>query len=59
MCLLCEDEGWVCESHRDQPFAGPHACRCGGAGHPVPEVQSLKPRRSLPESAERLWAGCL
>jgi len=20
MCLLCEDEGWVCENHPDQPF---------------------------------------
>jgi hypothetical protein len=20
--MLCEDEGWVCENHADQPFAG-------------------------------------
>jgi hypothetical protein len=32
------DEGWVCESHPDQPFAGPHACRCGGAGIPCPSA---------------------
>jgi hypothetical protein len=24
-CLICEDEGWVCETHPDQPFAEPHA----------------------------------
>jgi hypothetical protein len=35
-CLFCEDEGWVCEYHSDQPFGGPHACRCGGAGMPCP-----------------------
>jgi hypothetical protein len=23
-CLLCEDTGWVCENHPDQPFTGPH-----------------------------------
>jgi hypothetical protein len=22
-CLVCEDEGWVCETHPDQPSAGP------------------------------------
>jgi hypothetical protein len=36
-CLQCDDEGWVCENHPDQPFAGPHACRCGGAGMPCPK----------------------
>jgi hypothetical protein len=36
-CLYCEGEGWVCENHPDQPFAGPHACRCGGAGMPCPK----------------------
>jgi hypothetical protein len=36
-CLQCEDEGWVCETHPDQPFSGPHACRCGGAGMPCPK----------------------
>jgi len=36
-CLTCEDEGWVCENHPDHPFAGPHACRCGGAGMPCPK----------------------
>jgi hypothetical protein len=36
-CLNCEDEGWVCETHPDQPFSGPHACRCGGAGMPCPK----------------------
>jgi hypothetical protein len=36
-CLLCDDDGWVCETHSDQPFSGPHACRCGGAGMPCPQ----------------------
>jgi hypothetical protein len=35
-CLLCEDTGWVCEDHPDQPWEGPHACRCGAAGAPCP-----------------------
>jgi hypothetical protein len=30
-CLCCEDTGWVCENHPDQPWEGPHACSCGGA----------------------------
>ena len=29
-----DDEGWVCETHPDQPAFGPHACSCGGAGMP-------------------------
>lgn len=37
-CLNCYDCGWVCEEHRDQPWAGvsnvAHACDCGGAGSP-------------------------
>ena len=36
-CLLCEDSGWVCENHPDQPFTGTHACSCGGAGMPCPK----------------------
>jgi len=35
-CLCCEDTGWVCEVHQDQPWTGPHACTCGGAGMPCP-----------------------
>jgi len=35
-CLVCEDTGWVCETHPDQPWQGPHACACGGAGAPCP-----------------------
>jgi hypothetical protein len=23
-CLVCEDCGWVCENHPDQPSTGPH-----------------------------------
>lgn len=36
-CLLCDDMGWVCENHPDQPWEGPHACTCGRAGMPCPE----------------------
>ena len=36
-CLVCKDTGWICENHPDQPFGGPHACRCGGAGMPCPK----------------------
>ena len=25
-CLLCEDCGWVCERHTENPWKGPHAC---------------------------------
>jgi hypothetical protein len=35
-CLRCEDTGWVCENHPNQPWQGPHACTCGGAGAPCP-----------------------
>src|SRR5262245_60100683 len=35
-CLYCEDTGWVCEAHPDQPWDGPHACTCGAAGAPCP-----------------------
>jgi hypothetical protein len=31
-CLVCDDTGWVCENHPDQPWTGPHACTYGGAG---------------------------
>jgi hypothetical protein len=40
-CLLCEDSGWVCEVHQDQPWEGPHACTCGAAGAPCPALQSV------------------
>ena len=33
-CIPCDDTGWVCENHPDQPWEGPHACTCGGAGAP-------------------------
>jgi len=35
-CTLCDDTGWVCEEHQDQPWEGPHACSCGAAGAPCP-----------------------
>ncbi|SHH20052.1 hypothetical protein SAMN05444169_6285 [Bradyrhizobium erythrophlei] len=35
-CTLCEDCGWVCESHHDRPWEGKDACTCGGAGMPCP-----------------------
>ena len=35
-CAVCEDCGWVCETHPDRPFQGEHACTCGDAGEPCP-----------------------
>jgi hypothetical protein len=35
-CSLCQDCGWVCENHPDQPWEGKDACTCGGAGAPCP-----------------------
>jgi hypothetical protein len=32
-CLVCEDTGWVCENHPDQPFTGPHACTAEALVH--------------------------
>jgi hypothetical protein len=39
-CLLCEDTGWVCENHPDQPWQGRQACDCGGAGAPCPRCNA-------------------
>ncbi|MGY4154303.1 hypothetical protein ACVINW_000145 [Bradyrhizobium sp. USDA 4461] len=36
-CILCDNTGWVCENHPDQPWTGNHACWCGGAGAPYPQ----------------------
>jgi len=36
-CSVCEDSGWVCETHPDKPWEGEHACRCDGAGMPCPK----------------------
>jgi len=35
-CSVCEDCGWVCESHPYLPWQGEHACNCGGAGEACP-----------------------
>jgi hypothetical protein len=55
MCLLCEDEGWVCERHPDQFFRIPRL-PMRRRWRAVPQVQSLKPRRSTPATPERLRA---
>ncbi|SHG50668.1 zinc finger domain-containing protein, LSD1 subclass [Bradyrhizobium erythrophlei] len=39
-CSLCEDCGWVCESHPDKPWDGGHACTCGAAGAPCPRCNA-------------------
>src|SRR5450631_3266898 len=44
-CFVCEDCGWVCESHPERPWEGEHACTCGGAGMPWPELQPLQMSR--------------
>jgi hypothetical protein len=36
-CGVCEDTGWVCETHENRPgacSASPRACRCGAPGMP-------------------------
>jgi hypothetical protein len=37
-CSNCDDTGWVCEAHADQPWAGvsarADACDCGAPGMP-------------------------
>jgi hypothetical protein len=35
-CTLCQDIGWVCETHPGKPWNGPNACPCGAAGAPCP-----------------------
>jgi hypothetical protein len=25
-CLFCDDTGWICANHPDQPWQGVHAC---------------------------------
>ncbi len=39
-CPICEGIGWVRENHPDQPWQGPHACTCGGAGAPCPRCNT-------------------
>jgi hypothetical protein len=39
-CLACDSHFWVCENHPDQPWEGPHACTCGGAGSPCPRCNA-------------------
>ena len=39
-CSLCEDCGWVCESHPNKPWEGEHACTCGAAGAPCPRCNA-------------------
>jgi hypothetical protein len=39
-CFLCEDCGWVCESHPERPWRGMYACGCGSAGAPCPSCNS-------------------
>jgi hypothetical protein len=33
-CFLCEDCGWVCESHPERPRRGVYACGYGSAWSP-------------------------
>ena len=39
-CKNCDGQGWVCESHETQPWAGvsdrEDACNCEGVGVPCP-----------------------
>jgi hypothetical protein len=52
-CLCCDDTGWVCENHPDQPFTGPHCNLPGGAER----VEALKQAGRLRFEADRKrWA---
>jgi hypothetical protein len=42
VCPVCEDTGWVCENHPDQPWQGPHGCTCGSAGAPCACNRSMR-----------------
>jgi hypothetical protein len=50
-CLLCEDNGWVCENHPERAWEGEHAYGCGGAGTPCP-VCNPSDENSPPELPE-------
>jgi hypothetical protein len=39
-CPLCEDSGWVCENHPQEPWEGKNACGCGAAGAPCPNCNT-------------------
>jgi hypothetical protein len=45
-CSLCEDCGWVCESHPDLSWEGKDACTCGGA---LSAVQRARKAPRLPD----------
>ena len=52
-CLLCEDEGWVCEDRRDKPWHNREGgCTCG-AGDPCPGCNEL----AGPEIRDQIPAG--
>jgi hypothetical protein len=55
-CLLCDDTGWVCEVHPDQPWDGPHGCAFGGAGRRA-SLQCRYGRRAAapPEGVQARW----
>ena len=44
-CEACDSTGWVCEGHQDQPWQGPRACGCGGAGAPCKRCNDMEPPR--------------
>jgi hypothetical protein len=52
-CALCNDAGWVCERHPDQPWEGSkRGCTCGAPGAPCPTCNAANDR-----SAPRMPAG--
>lgn len=42
-CLICNDEGWVCENHPDKSWGEGHDC-CEGAGMPCACNKSDTPK---------------
>jgi hypothetical protein len=55
-CRNCADQGWVCENHRDTPWAGltdePECC--GGAGAPCPVCNLVMASAGLVEQWRKL-----
>jgi hypothetical protein len=53
--FAAKTQAGFCENHPDQPWEGPHACSCGGAGMPCPVCNPSTPDEP-PAPAEWLQA---
>jgi hypothetical protein len=55
-CLACEDTGWVCENHPDQPWEGPHASLVAEPVHLAPAAMQrpLMSRRASQKTLSQM-----